>query len=66
MWNYRVIYDPDDFEYPYYIGEVYYDEEGEPTFYSGPMEVSGESFNEVVEEFEKMAAALDKEVLEAW
>ena len=58
-WNYRILRAR---EY-YYIGEVYYNRHDEPTQYSGPCSVSGETYEELIAEIAHIQEATRYPVL---
>lgn len=58
-WNYRILRAKDHF----YIGEVYYNRHDEPTSYSGPIGLTGETLEELTGELDHIAEALDYPVL---
>lgn len=70
-WNYRVVkqYTPDDKYTHYSIHEVYYDIPGDDssiTLWSdSPVGPFGETFSELTEDFERIAEAFKKPVLDS-
>lgn len=61
-WNYRVIEGVGG----HYIAEVYYDDTGRPEYYSSPIPPYGQSVEGLKADYEMMASAFDKPVLQAW
>lgn len=61
-WNHRVLTDDE----LYWIGEVYYDDDGNPEGYTYPVAPQGECLEDVSWELTQMQKALLKPVLKAW
>jgi hypothetical protein len=60
-WNYRVLTDGEN----YWIGEVYYDESGEPDAHTGPLSdpLNYDRFEDLTTTVRLMAFALEKPIL---
>lgn len=65
-WNYRIIKETINNTIHYSIHEVYYDENGAPSFFSeNPITPYGEYLDDLKKDLQLMLKAFDKPVLDA-
>lgn len=64
-WNHRLIFAPaeDSSDSEWYISEVHYNSKDEPIAWTGSVGPRGNTASDMVEDFERMLRAIDKEVL---
>ena len=59
-WNYRIIKDKDY----YTVCEVFYNDNGKPHSWSEPIDIGGESTDEILEQLLQMIKDINQKVLE--
>lgn len=65
-WNYRVIRETDDELQEWFtLREVYYSPDGEIMYWSEPIPPGGDSVEDLSEDLQLMATALNSDVLDA-